>query len=47
MGRGGEERVELNGWGIGVRESGVGRAGWNREWGEGERRGQGWIKERV
>ena len=30
-----------------MRESGGGRAGWMREWGEGERRGQGWIEEGV
>ena len=33
----------MDGWGCGVRERGRGRAGWMREWGEGEKRWQGWI----
>ena len=40
----GEKReAGLYGWRIGVWERGVGRVGWMGEWGEGERRGKGWI----
>ena len=42
-----EEWTGLDGWWSGMRERGGERAGWMREWGDGESRGQGWMNGRV
>ena len=43
VGLGRDEGAWLDGWCSGMRERGMGRAGWMRESGEEESRGQGWI----
>ena len=37
----------MDGWRNGVRERKGSRARWMRVWGEGEKRGQGWLNEGV